>query len=104
MRDVSNLSLIFAGAGWAFGLLIFALIQFSGATELHNAVQQTTPALCGCILPIVWVVGVVAGMNNALSFARAGSRVPRSSIAGLLLCLLGLAATMTYMLLTLIAA
>jgi hypothetical protein len=100
----SRISLIFAGAGWAFGLLIFALIQLSGFTDLHSAVLQYTQLLCGCILPAIWIVGAMIGGNHAMSFARANERVPKLSIAALLLNLLGLAATMVFVLLNLLAA
>lgn len=100
--NLTRLSLIFAGAGWAFGLLIFALIQFSGATDFHNALLQYTPLLCGCVLPTIWIVGAMMGGNHALAFARASERVPKSSVVALVLNLVGLAATMTFVLLTLI--
>jgi hypothetical protein len=100
--NLTRLSLIFAGAGWAFGLLIFALIQLSGATDLHNALLQYTPLLCGCVLPTIWIVGTMLSGNHALAFARASERVPKSSVVALVLNLIGLAATMTFVLLTLI--
>ena len=59
--NLTRLSLIFAGAGWVFGLIIFALIQLSGVTEFHSALLQVTPLLCGCILPTLWIVGAMLG-------------------------------------------
>jgi hypothetical protein len=102
--SLNRLSLIFAGAGWAFGVLIFALIQLSGATDFHNAMLQFTPLLCGCVLPTLWIVGAMLSGNHALALARAQEQVPKSSVVALSLNLLGLAVTLIYMLLTLIAA
>jgi hypothetical protein len=90
--------------GWAAGLILFALIQWPGDTTFHDAMLQATPLACGVLLPIFWIIGITLGTNNALSFVRANGRVPRMSVAGLLLCLLGLAVTLIYMLLSLIAA
>lgn len=90
--------------GWAAGLILFALIQWPGDTAFHNAMLQATPLACGVLLPIFWIIGIVLGMNNAMNFVRANERVPKVSVAGLLLCLLGLATTLIYMLLALIAS
>ncbi len=100
----SRISLIFGISGWVFGLVIFALIQASGTAATRNPLLEYTPLLCGCILPTLWVVGAMLGANHAMSFARANQRVPRSGVAGLVLNLIGLAATMVFMLLNLIAA
>lgn len=96
-------SLFMALTGWAAGLILFVLIQWPGDTAFHNAVQQATPLSCSVLLPLFWVIGIVVGANNAMSYVRVNERVPRASIAGLLLCLLGLATTLVYMLLTLLA-
>jgi hypothetical protein len=96
-------SLLMAITGWAAGLILFALIQWPGDTAFHAAIQQATPFTCGLLLPLFWVAGIIIGMNNAMTLARANNHVPRASLAGLLLCLLGLATTLIYMLLTLLA-
>lgn len=95
-----RLGLIFAGVGWAFGLLLFALIQSTGNT---GAMQAAVPLLCSCGLPAWFIAGTVIAANHALTFARNSERVPRASIAGLLLNLLGFATTLVYSLLTLLA-
>lgn len=97
-------SLLMAITGWAAGLILFLLIQWPGDTAFHAAMLQATPLTCGLLLPLFWITGVIIGINNAMAFVRANDRVPRASLAGLLLCLLGLAATLIYMLLTLLAA
>lgn len=99
----SRTSLLMALTGWAAGLILFALIQWPADTAFHNAMLQATPLTCGVLLPLFWVAGIIIGVNNAMALVRTNNAVPRASLAGLLLCLLGLAATLIYMLLTLLA-
>ena len=100
----SRLSLILAGVGWGFGVLIFVLFQVSvggGGFEPRRNLLQVFPFMCGCVMPAVWIAGVIAGANDAITHAKERARAPKASIAGLLLCLLGLAMTMFFVLATL---
>ena len=100
MISATRLSIIFAGGGWAFGLLLLVLIQSTGNP---GVVQAYVPLLCNCGLPAWFIAGAAIAANHALAFARNSERVPRASIAGLLLNLLGFATTLVYSLLTLLA-
>ena len=102
--NTSRAALLIAITGWVAGLILFVLIQWPGDTAFHNTVQQAAPLTCSVLLPLFWIIGILVGMNNAMASVRANERVQRVSIAGLLLNLLGLAATLVYVLLTLLAA